>query len=68
MIACGKSSDNSQISHVSDVVIYEENIEIALRFSKIDQLGKSPKLLFNPSQEQNICPVSFTKKFLHFSP
>ena len=68
MIACGKSSDNSHLIHNTDVAIYEQNVEITLRFSKTDQLGKSAKLLFYPSQEAHICPVSLTKQFLKVRP
>ena len=46
MIACGKSSDNSHLIHVTDVAIYEQNVEITLRFSKTDQLGNQPSCCF----------------------
>ena len=64
-MACRKSSDNYQIIHVhvSDVVIYEENIQITLRFAKTDHLSKSAKLLRYQSQDTHIWPVSLTKQF-----
>ena len=64
MIATGKSGDNSRIIQISDVVVYDENVKITLRFSKTDQYGESAMLVFYPSQQKHICPVSLIKKFL----
>ncbi|MEW8547200.1 MAG: tyrosine-type recombinase/integrase [Candidatus Thiodiazotropha sp.] len=68
MIADGKSCDTSRIIQLSDVSIYDENIKITLRFSKTDQCGKSAMLLFFPSQQKQICPVTLMKKFLQVRP
>ena len=54
MIATGKSGDNSRIIQISDVVVYDENVKITLRFSKTDQYGESATLVFYPSQQKHI--------------
>ena len=53
MIATGKSGDNSRIIQISDVVVYDENVKITLRFSKTDQYGESATLVFYPSQQKH---------------
>ena len=68
MIATGKSGNNSRIIQISDVVVYDENVKITLRFSKTDQYGESATLVFYPSQQKHICPVSLIKKFLQVRP
>ena len=62
IIATGNSGDNSRIIHVSDVVVNDENVKITLRVSKTDQYGESATLVFYPSQQKHICPVSLIKK------
>ena len=68
IIAAGKSGDNSRIIQISDVVAYDENVKITLRFSKTDQYGESATLVFYPSQQKHICPVSLIKTFLQVRP
>ena len=54
MIATRKSGDNSRIIQISDVVVYDENVKITLRFSKTDQLSSTA----NP---QRWCSIQVNK-------
>ena len=64
IVVTSKTGDSSKVISISDVKACSNTVEINLRYSKTDQLGKSVTLEFSQCESKQICPVTLLHKFL----
>ena len=68
IVVTSKTGDSSKVISISDVKACSNTVEINLRYSKTDQLGKSVTLEFSQCESKQICPVTLLHKFLQQRP